>query len=290
MPILNVNDMLRWRENHPRSAADRIEIRKKIAAVIAPVLADYGFVKVRSTFLRLHADYMLQSISVCYRANFEPSLQMLSTALYDFETRWHGYFQGIRSNCGVEGIMIATAAGLQIQTKSENDYLAFQTDMDAALEKEIELLKTDTIPRLDKTITCFDAIKLYQHKSYESYLAAVAFLWHKDYKQALQLYEKFIIPEQERLNETLRIQAIPKQERSFFDWPFPEEHFPLHIHAYEKKVEELQSKIDMLRENRINDFVPLMNRSMEEAYQEIGKLSKRFVQKYPCPPPITSIL
>ena len=161
--MLSVNEIIQWEKENPRNEKDRKAIRKAITAAITPVLTEHGFVKSVSTFLRLHGDSLLQSNSVCYRSFEQPSLRLLATPLYDFTLDWPRHFQGIRSDGGLEGIIAETAAGIQVQVKSRNSYLAFQSDMESAISKETELLKADTIPRLDRIQTCYDTHALYQH-------------------------------------------------------------------------------------------------------------------------------
>ena len=287
--LLNINEKLEWDRDNPRTDQDKTEIRKKIASAIAPILDAHGFVKVSSTFLRLHGDCLLQSVSVCYRAHEQPSLQMLSTPLYNFEKWWNYYFQGIRSHCGLEGHKIETVAGLIVQRGDDNSYLAYQTDIDAALVKEIELLKTDTIPRLDRMTTGLDSFRvLYPKMSpYDSFMALADLIRQKEYARAADLYKKRISEYQEDLDELLKVQANPDKR---LNWWGTEEKLARVIRANEKELASLQSKLSMLRENRINDFCPLMNASMDEAYVYLGKLSKRFVQKYPRPPYFESIV
>lgn len=298
MPLTNF-DIEDWLHDHPRSDKEKTEIRKKIAAAIAPILDQQGFVKISTTFLRLHGDGLLQSVSVCYRAHQEPSLQLRVNPLYNFDTPWRYYFQGIRSHCGLEGEMIGTVAGRIIQPcdnkndpSDNNSYLAYQTDIDAALVKEIELLETDTIPRLNRMITVLDSILLvYPDKPvYPTSKAAIAYICRKEYAKAADVYEKQLIPIRKRLDELYQIKAMPKEKRTIYVWALTEEDLQKTIQNREKDMKSVLSKIAMLRENRINDFCPLMNASMDTAYAYLGKISKRFVQKYSCPSYFANIM
>lgn len=272
--MLSTNEMMDWERQHPRTDQDRVEIRKRITEAIAPVLKENGFVKCNSTFLRLHGDCLLQSVSVCYRAIYEPTLQIKATPVFDLRVYWQYYFQGVRSNCGLEGTVAETAAGLQIQSVY-NSYLAFPSDLDAAIEQETQLLKTDTIPCLDRTVTCYDACALYR-KEWPYLGSYVAHIRHKNYDEALKSIRRLKESVQQHLDENLRSRA----SHSYYD----PEALDYYIARDQKEVEKYQSMMDILEKGCINDFCPLFNQSMDEAYLNIGKVSKGFIRKYPRPP------
>ena len=287
--MLRTSEMNDWEREPPRTAQERTDIRKRITETVAPVLKENGFLKCNSTFLRLHGDRLLQSVSVCHRAMDryygQPTLQIKATAVFDFMVYWQYYFQGIRSSGGLEGIVAETAAGLRIRPGSDNSYLAYASDLDAAIERETQFLKTDMIPLLDRTVTCYDAQALYR-KEWPYLGSYVAHIRHKNYDEALESIRRLKESVQRHLDEDLRIRAMPKASRSYYD-PGALDYY---IARDQKEVEKYQSMMDMLEKGRINDFCPLFNQSMDEAYLNIGKVSKGFIRKYPRPPYFENLL
>ena len=288
--MLSVNEIINWEKQNPRSEEERIAIRKTITEAITPILTENGFVKSSSTFLRLHGDCLLQSVSVCYRATEQPSLQLRVEPLFNFMTTWQYYFQGIRSSCGLEGMIAETAAGVQVQVKSRNSYLAFQSDIGRAIDKEIELIKMDTIPRLNRTLTCYDMHALYRHRQpYRGQVSFVSHIRHQNAGEALESIGEIKENLEGHLNELLRIKAIPERSRTIYE-PYTDHELNIYIERNRNDFNLYQHMIWLLQNHRINDFCPMMNHSIDEAYQLISRFSKTFVKKYPRPSPITNLL
>ena len=288
--MLSVNEIINWERQNPRSEEERIAIRKIITEAITPILTENGFIKSSSSFLRLHGDYLLQSVSVCYRAAEQPSLQIRVEPLFNFMTTWQCFFQGIRSSCGLEGIIAETAAGVQLQVESRNSYLAFQSDIVRGIDKEIALIKIDTIPRLNRTLTCYDMHALYQHRQpYRGLLSFVSHIRHKNADEALKSIGEVKEKLEGHLNELLRIRAIPEKSRTIYE-PYTDHELEIYIERDQNDLNRYQHMIWVVQNHRINDFCPMMNHSIDEAYQSIRQVSRRFVKKYPCPSPITNLL
>ena len=91
------------------------------------------------------------------------------------------------------------------------------------------------------------------------------------------------------LNELLRIRAIPEKSRTIYEM-YTDHELEIYIERNQNDLNQYQHMIWLIQNHRINDFCPMMNRSIDEAYQSINQVSKRFIKKYPCPPPITNLL
>ena len=91
------------------------------------------------------------------------------------------------------------------------------------------------------------------------------------------------------LNELLRIKAIPERSRTIYE-PYTDHELNIYIERDRDDLNLYQHMIWLLQNHRINDFCPMMNHSIDEAYQLISRFSKTFVKKYPRPSPITNLL
>ena len=91
------------------------------------------------------------------------------------------------------------------------------------------------------------------------------------------------------MNELLRIQAIPEKSRTM-DEPYTDHVLEIYLERDQNELKQYQQMIAWVQNRQINDFFPLMNRIIAEAYQAIEQVSKRFIRKYPRPSPITNLL
>lgn len=264
-------EKLRWLHTHPRDEKERRDIRRMIAAEIAPLLIPEGFVKCCTTFLRRYGADLLQCLSINYRGSVGlPAISLTIFPLYEVTfPHWDIAFVGIRTNPGIEGDSLETVCGIRVDP-FENSYLGFRENFDEAIAIEKELLAERILPLLNGMKTTEDYFQyLYKGREVKGIGAISIFLYKSEYAKARELTLQRIAYEQEAMEKRACERKVTVEEMKQL------------VPVWARIQEKCESIVQAIDGEDTEYIEKLMNESQLSAYAALQKYTKAFAKKYP---------
>lgn len=286
-------------------------IRKTFASQIEPILKEQGYIKAGSSFLRVYGKQLLQSISFIYNMRniccLTVNIQPLYNVYYS-KQQWDMEWVDIRDPKDSSSITIEYLAGLKLGKDSYNSYFydylkdRSKASYDKVAAQTIELLKNDTILKLNEVVTGND------------YIQFVKGLWRKPFSDDLNTiflspliaegrYEEaevIAVRYAEESDEGLRkritdIQDKIGQLKASFDTNKDsrytkyitrslkeyEDILPYCIADREKKLQKNTYVIDLIRSVDENGIKQMLNEALTMSYSSLEKRVKSLVKAYP---------
>ena len=263
-------------------AKERTAVRREIAAAIEPLLLQHGFVKISTSFFRIHGKGLLQWLSVTYPQYETPAIHVGAVTIYDIilGDSYQGFLSSVRSNEGMAKETIENFAGIRIlfPCMQNNSWLAYQKDLTEPLQKETALLLSHTLPTLDrlKTINEYWIYCNGEELDRYGYGHIAGLLLEKQYETALPLLQQYLAQEEgwrekitkeirERIPKGLPVRCSPEQFQ----------------HEMDEKTAGIRSLIQATQEDDRTVIYEVLNRGIEDFYREMEKYSKKFIKQYP---------
>ena len=268
-----LDEKSRWAFEHPHDAKERRKIRTDIADEIEGMLAEEGFVRCRTTFLRARGVDLLQYVSVrCFGTWGQPEIDVDMMPLYNVFDYAGRMMNAVITDEGAEGESLETLQGIRVHP-IYNSYLAHKDDYLSEMGREKELLKSvmENINRIDDLET-YDRWfeKNVAKEENSNYLVRLPYLLaHKKYENANFIMTRYVSDEENAY------QKIQTEYNCGFEKV--EDMMPVRTKTYK----EFKKLICAMNAKNDEEVVKTLNQWKIEAYYAIEKKSKTFCRKYP---------
>ena len=268
-----LDEKSRWAFEHPHDAKERRKIRTDIADEIEEMLAEEGFVRCRTTFLRARGVDLLQYVSVrCFGTWGQPEIDVDMMPLYNVFDYVGRMMNAVITDEGAEGESLETLQGIRVHP-IYNSYLAHKDDYLSEMGREKELLKSvmESINRIDD-LEMYDRWfeKTVAKEENSNHLVRLPYLLvHKKYENANFIMTRYVSDEENAY------QKIQTEYNCGFEKV--EDMMPVRTKTYK----EFKKLICAMNDKNDEEVVKTLNQWKIEAYHAIEKKSKTFCRKYP---------
>ena len=268
-----LDEKSRWAFEHPHDAKERRRIRTDIADEIEEMLAEEGFVRCRTTFLRARGVDLLQYVSVrCFGTWGQPEIDVDMMPLYNVFDYAGRMMNAVITDEGAEGESLETLQGIHVHP-IYNSYLAHKDDYLSEMGREKELLKSvmGSINRIDD-LEAYDIWfeKTIAKEENSNHLVRLPYLLvHKKYENANFIMTRYVSDEEDAY------QKIQTEYNCGFEKV--EDMMPVRTKTY-KEFKKLRCAMN---DENDEEVVKTLNQWKIEAYHAIEKKSKTFCRKYP---------
>ena len=268
-----LDEKSRWAFEHPHDAKERRRIRTDIADEIEEMLAEEGFVRCRTTFLRARGVDLLQYVSVrCFGTWGQPEIDVDMMPLYNVFDYAGRMMNAVITDEGAEGESLETLQGIYVHP-IYNSYLAHKDDYLSEMGREKELLKS-----VMESINGIDDLETYDRwfeknvakEENSNHLVRLPYLLaYKKYENANFIMTRYVSDEEDAY------QKIQTEYNCGFEKV--EDMMPVRTKTYK----EFKKLICAINNQNDEEVVKSLNQWKIEAYHAIEKKSKTFCRKYP---------
>ena len=268
-----LDEKSRWAFEHPHDAKERRKIRTDIADEIEEMLAEEGFVRCRTTFLRARGGDLLQYVSVrCFGTWGQPEIDVDMMPLYNVFDYAGRMMNAVITDEGAEGASLETLQGICVHP-IYNSYLAHKDDYLSEMGREKELLKSvmENINKIDdlETYDRWFEKNVAKEENSNHLVRLPCLLVHKKYENANFIMTRYVSDDEDAY------QKIQTEYNCGFEKV--EDMMPVRTKTYK----EFKKLICAMNDKNDEEVVKTLNQWKIEAYHAIEKKSKTFCRKYP---------
>ncbi len=274
------------------SSEKRRQLKRTLTNNMAPLMANHGFVKKNSCFLRVHGDALLQIVGIVYPHDLVFYTASFVQPLYDFFCPLSSIYDqrhdliGLTNKCPDEAAPIEFTLGL-------NDHrciLGMQKDYDRAFQAICLLLEQKIIPLLDQ---CIDGIGCLQYDRFDASLAwsisaqTMISLYYRDhmYDECGQMIRLCLERTENTYkeiyeNNPLDFAEYSKSEKTAFLYDQWHKAKMELLQFFKQKLTFLETLRDALKKNDHHFLTDLMNQSVLKECTYLSGISKAFSKAF----------